>query len=157
VVDAPAQAVYESFSGLGGDRGWPPHNRLWQLRGALDRLLGGVGMRRGRRHPTELRPGEALDFWRVEMVEPGHLLRLRAEMKLPGQGWLQFEANERDDGQTDLVQTAYFDSRGLFGLLYWYGIYPLHGLVFSSMIAAVAERARLIARHSIFHRQQAAQ
>ncbi len=157
VVDAPQQAVYESFSGLGGDRGWPPHNWLWQLRGALDRLLGGVGMRRGRRHPTEIRQGEALDFWRVEMVDPGHLLRLRAEMKLPGQGWLQFEANEREDGQTDLVQTAYFDSRGLFGLLYWYGIYPLHGLVFSSMITAVAERARIIARHSIFHRQKPVQ
>jgi hypothetical protein len=95
-VDAPATTVYHAFSGLGGDRGWPPDNWLWRLRGTLDRLLGGVGMRRGRRHPEELRQGEALDFWRVELVEVDHLLRLRAEMKLPGQGWLQFEAKNRE-------------------------------------------------------------
>ncbi len=140
-VAAPAAAVFRSFTGLGGARGWPPANWLWRLRGALDRLVGGVGMRRGRRHPERLRPGDALDFWRVEAIEPNRLLRLRAEMKLPGQGWLQFEANGRDDGRTDLVQTAYYAPRGLFGLLYWYGIYPLHGLIFSRMITAVAARA----------------
>lgn len=140
-VDAPKAAVFQAFSGLGGERGWPPYNFLWQVRGALDRLVGGVGMRRGRRHPDELRQGEALDFWRVELVQPPNLLRLRAEMKLPGQGWLQFETQERSDGSTDLIQTAYFVSKGLFGLLYWYGIYPLHGLIFSRMITAVADRA----------------
>ena len=145
-VDAPQSAVFRTFCGLGGDRGWPPYNWLWQARGAIDRLVGGVGMRRGRRHPDELRQGEALDFWRVEMVEPDHLLRLRAEMKLPGRGWLQFEANSREDGRTDLVQTAYFASKGLSGLLYWYGIYPLHGLIFSRMIKAVAESAMELAR-----------
>jgi uncharacterized protein YbjT (DUF2867 family) len=146
VVEAEQTAVFQAFSGLGGERGWPPFNWLWRLRGLLDRLVGGVGMRRGRRHPDELRQGEALDFWRVEKVEPNHLLRLRAEMKLPGRGWLQFEAQERDDGRINLVQTAYFASKGLLGLVYWYGIYPLHGIIFSRMIEAVAERANSLSR-----------
>ena len=140
-VEAPPPAVFRSFCGVGGDRGWPPYNWLWQLRGTMDRLLGGVGMRRGRRHPNELRQGEALDFWRVEVVEPDHLLRLHAEMKMPGQGWLQFEAFDRDDGRTDLVQTAYFASKGLAGVLYWYSLYPIHGLIFSRMIDAIARQA----------------
>lgn len=140
-VRTTPQNLFRAFTNLGGVRGWPPDNWLWQLRGMLDRLVGGVGMRRGRRHPQELRRGEALDFWRVEAVEPDHLLRLRAEMKLPGRGWLQFEANPRSDGQTDLVQTAYFAPKGLSGLLYWYGIYPLHGAIFSRMIQYVANQA----------------
>lgn len=141
VVDAPPAVVYAEFSSLGGKKGWPPFTWLWNLRGALDRLIGGVGMRRGRRHPQELRLAEALDFWRVEKVVPDALLRLRAEMKLPGRGWLQFEAQPRKDGRTDLIQTAYFDSKGLLGLLYWYGIYPLHGLIFSRMIKTIAQNA----------------
>lgn len=148
-VAVPPWAVFRAFSGLGGERGWPPANWLWQLRGALDRLVGGVGMRRSRRHPDKLRQGEALDFWRVEKVQPDRLLRLRAEMKLPGNGWLQYEASEREDGGTDLVQTAYFVPRGLLGLLYWYGIYPLHGFVFSRLIEAVAQDARTLARTSV--------
>jgi uncharacterized protein YbjT (DUF2867 family) len=147
IVDASPSAVFHAFTGLGGDRGWPPDNWLWQIRGAMDRLVGGVGMRRGRRHPDKLRQGETLDFWRVELVQPNHLLRLRAEMRLPGQGWLQFEANERNDGNTDLVQTSYFASKGLAGLLYWYGLYPLHGLVFSRMIDSIAQRAAEICYH----------
>lgn len=145
-VEAEATAVFQAFSGLGGERGWPPFNWLWQARGLLDRLVGGVGLRRGRRHPDELRQGEALDFWRVERIEPGRLLRLRAEMKLPGSGWLQFETHEREDGRTTLVQTAYFTPKGLFGLLYWYGIYPLHGVIFSRMIEAVAQQAQSLSR-----------
>lgn len=156
VVEAEVTAVFQAFSGLGGERGWPPYNWLWQARGLLDRLIGGVGMRRGRRHPDNLRQGEALDFWRVELVEPNHLLRLRAEMKLPGLGWLQFEASPRDDGRTDLVQTAYFASKGLFGLLYWYSVYPLHGLIFSRMIEAVAERALAISQKTTAVKQQVA-
>ncbi|KAA3662110.1 MAG: SDR family NAD(P)-dependent oxidoreductase [Chloroflexi bacterium] len=140
-VDVAQTAVFRAFTGLGGKRGWPPFSWLWVLRGILDRMVGGVGMRRGRRHPDELRQGEALDFWRVEQVEPNQLLRLRAEMKLPGRGWLQFEANPLADGRTNLVQTAYFASKGLFGLLYWYGIYPLHGIIFSRMIDYIARRA----------------
>ena len=142
-VSAPASVVFREFSSLGGEKGWPPFTWLWHLRGALDRLIGGVGMRRGRRHPRELRVGEALDFWRVEKVESGKLIRLRAEMKLPGRGWLQFEAQPRGDGRTDLIQTAYFDSKGLLGLLYWYGIYPLHMLIFSSMIENKIGRAHV--------------
>ncbi len=149
-IDAPVTAVFRAFSGLGGERGWPPFNWLWHLRGLLDRLVGGVGMRRGRRHPDELRQGEALDFWRVERVEADHLLRLRAEMKLPGRGWLQFEAHQQEDGRTNLVQTAYFAPKGLFGLLYWYGIYPLHGVIFSRMIESVAQRASSLSQEVVF-------
>ena len=140
-VAASPETVFQVFSGLGGDRGWPPFNWLWQARGAIDRIVGGVGMRRGRRHPDQLREGEALDFWRVEAIQPGRLLRLRAEMKLPGRGWLQFEALPLEDDQTELVQTAYFTPKGLPGLLYWYGIYPLHGAIFARMIDSVARSA----------------
>lgn len=142
-VPASAHSVFRAFTGLGGRRGWPD-NWLWHLRGALDRLVGGVGLRRGRRHPDRLRVGEALDFWRVEDVEADRMLRLRAEMRVPGRAWLQFEAAPREDGQTDLVQTAYFEAKGLLGLLYWYGVYPLHGLVFSRMIDHVARRAKAL-------------
>lgn len=141
IVSAPSDLVYRAFTSLGGHRGWPPYTLLWQIRGALDRLVGGVGMRRGRRHPQELRQGEALDFWRVEAVQPPSLLRLRAEMKLPGHGWLQFEAKALEDGSTELVQTAFFAPKGLGGLIYWYSIYPLHSLIFSKMIEAIASTA----------------
>jgi hypothetical protein len=141
MVDASPETVYQAFSGLGGERGWPPYNWLWRVRGAIDRLVGGVGLRRGRRHPDELREGEALDFWRVEAIQPDRLLRLRAEMKLPGRGWLQFEAQPVQEGQTKLVQTAFFAPKGLSGLLYWYSIYPLHGMIFAKMISAIAQSA----------------
>jgi uncharacterized protein YndB with AHSA1/START domain len=141
-VQAPPAAVFRTFAGIGGKRGWPVFHWLWEVRGLLDRLVGGVGMRRGRRHPDQLRVGDALDFWRVEAVEPNHLLVLRAEMKLPGSGWLKFEAIPITDGRaTRLVQTAYFASKGLWGLLYWYGVYPLHQVVFSKMIHAIAAQA----------------
>ena len=141
-VQAPPEVVFRTFAGIGGKRGWPAFNWLWGFRGLLDRLVGGVGMRRGRRHPDHLRVGDALDFWRVEAVEPNHLLVLRAEMKLPGSGWLKFEASPTADGRaTRLVQTAYFASKGLWGLLYWYGVYPLHQVVFSKMIHAIAAQA----------------
>jgi len=145
-VNASPELVYKSFSGLGGERGWPPFNWLWRVRGAVDRLVGGVGMRRGRRHPDKLREGEALDFWRVEALQPGRLLRLRAEMKLPGRGWLQYETKPNKEGQTELVQTAYFAPKGLSGLVYWYGIYPLHGLIFSKTIEEIVKRAEQSAR-----------
>jgi uncharacterized protein YbjT (DUF2867 family) len=142
MVNATPANVYRVFSGIGGKRGWPSYNWLWGMRGILDRLVGGVGMRRGRRHPDELREGDALDFWRVEAVEPDHLIRLRAEMKLPGQGWLQFEVKPGATvNSAELVQTAFFASKGLFGLLYWYGLYPLHGVIFSKMINNVAMQA----------------
>jgi hypothetical protein len=145
VVRASSSEVYRAFTGLGGERGWLYANWAWRLRGILDRLVGGVGLRRGRRHPIDVRAGDALDFWRVEAVEPDHLLRLRAEMKVPGDAWLQFEAASQAEGETLLVQTAFFAPRGLSGFLYWYLLYPLHGLIFSGMIRNVArwaERSR---------------
>jgi uncharacterized protein YbjT (DUF2867 family) len=142
-VNASPQAVYRTFSGMGGERGWPPDNRLWRVRGAIDRLIGGVGMRRGRRHPDQLHEGEALDFWRVEAIEPDRKLRLRAEMKLPGRGWLQYEANDIEEGQSELTQTAYFAPKGLLGLVYWYGSYPVHSLIFARTIEEIARRAEI--------------
>lgn len=140
-VAAPPEAVYRVFAGIGGARGWYCANWIWRLRGVLDRLVGGVGLRRGRRHPDDLRAGDALDFWRVEAVEPGQRLRLRAEMKLPGQAWLQFEARSQPDGFTLLKQTAFFAPHGLSGLLYWYVLYPVHALIFAGLIREIARRA----------------
>jgi len=142
-VNAPQQKVYNAFTSLGGNKGWLTFEWAWKLRGILDRLVGGVGFRRGRRHPQNLRVGDALDFWRVEAIKPGQLLRLRAEMKVPGRAWLEFQATDAGDQKTKLVQTAYFAPKGLFGLLYWYGLYPIHSLIFSSMIDHVAEDAEL--------------
>ncbi|MCO5207713.1 MAG: SDR family oxidoreductase [Anaerolineae bacterium] len=139
-VAASPQSVFAAFSGLGGERGWPPYQWLWVLRGWLDRAVGGVGLRRGRRHPDELWVGDAVDFWRVEAVEPDHMVRLRAEMKLPGNAWLQFETMHSGD-DTKLVQTAYFAPKGLLGYLYWYALYPMHGPIFSRMIDYVATTA----------------
>jgi uncharacterized protein YndB with AHSA1/START domain len=141
VVDAPPSDVFNTFSRIGGDRGWAYMNWTWNVRGAFDRLIGGVGMRRGRRDPDTLRVGDALDFWRVEAVEPDHLIRLRAEMKVPGDAWLQFEATPLADSKTRLTQTAYFASKGLGGLAYWYVLYPIHGAIFSGMIRNLSEEA----------------
>ncbi len=143
LVSAGAGAVYRSFASLGGTRGWLYLNWTWQLRGMLDRLCGGVGMRRGRRDPQELRAGEALDFWRVEAVEPGRLIRLRAEMRVPGRAWLEFRAVAQDAGGTLLTQTAFFEPKGLPGLLYWYALYPVHSLIFSGLIRKIAAAAAL--------------
>ncbi|KPK83031.1 MAG: epimerase [Gemmatimonas sp. SM23_52] len=128
----PRQA-FRPIRGLGGDVGWHYANWLWRLRGFLDLLVGGVGSRRGRRDPEELTPGDTLDFWRVEAYEPEATLRLFAEMKLPGRAWLQFEV-EPEGGGSRVRQTAIFDPVGLFGLLYWYALYPLHQLVFAGML-----------------------
>ncbi|NDJ78624.1 MAG: SDR family oxidoreductase [Chloroflexi bacterium] len=145
VAASPATA-FRVVSSLGGARGWPTFNWAWRLRGVMDRLVGGVGLRRGRRHPDELRVGDALDFWRVEAVEPGHLVRLRAEMKVPGRAWLQFKIEPSAHGTTTLAQTAFFAPKGLFGFLYWYVLYPIHGLVFSSMIRKLAQQAEHMER-----------
>lgn len=141
-VAASPAAVFHAFTRIGGTWGWPSFDWLWRIRGGLDRAIGGVGFRRGRRDENVLRPGDTVDFWRVEAVEPDHLLRLRAEMKVPGRAWLQFEAKPQDDGGTLLVQTAFFAPKGLSGLLYWYALYPLHGLIFSRMIQALARRSQ---------------
>jgi uncharacterized protein YbjT (DUF2867 family) len=148
-VAADPASVYGAFSGLGGRRGWLYANWAWLLRGVLDRLLGGVGYRRGRRHPDQLRVGDALDFWRVEVAEPGRALRLRAEMKLPGKAWLQFRCHPRPDGTTLLEQTAFYAPKGLLGLVYWYLLYPAHALIFSGLIRAVGRRAARVAATSL--------
>ncbi len=140
-VQAPAADVFRVFSGLGGARGWLTFDWAWQARGLLDQLVGGVGLRRGRRDPDDVRVGDALDFWRVESVEPDHLLRLRAEMKVPGRAWLQFEVEPGGAGRSKLVQTAYFAPKGLGGLLYWYLLYPLHALIFAQMPRRIAQLA----------------
>jgi len=141
-VNASQHVVFQTFTSLGGDKGWLTFEWAWKLRGIMDRLVGGVGFRRGRRHPQNLRVGDALDFWRVEAIKPDELLRLRAEMKVPGRAWLEFQAIQTGD-QTKLVQTAYFAPKGLGGLFYWYGLYPFHSLIFSSMIDHIAEDAEL--------------
>lgn len=140
-VAAPPETVYCSFAGLGGTRGWLYMNWVWHLRGLFDRIVGGVGMRRGRRDPDHLRVGEALDFWRVEAVEPGHLIRLRAEMKVPGRAWLQFHVHPQAADRAILSQTAYFAPKGVWGLVYWYLLYPIHKVIFAGMIRKIAERA----------------
>ncbi len=140
-VAASPSEVFRTFTGLGGRRGWLYATWLWRLRGALDRLVGGVGLRRGRRHPDDVRVGDAIDFWRVERVEQDQLLRLRAEMKVPGDAWLQFETSPTAGGQTLMRQTAYFVPKGLSGLLYWYALYPIHRVIFSGLIQKVALRA----------------
>jgi uncharacterized protein YbjT (DUF2867 family) len=123
---------------IGGKTGWYYGNSLWRLRGFLDLLVGGAGLRRGRRDPEWLIPGDTVDFWRVEAFEPDSLLRLFAEMKLPGRAWLQFEVTGGDAGTT-ICQTAIFDSVGIYGLLYWYALYPLHELVFAGMLRGIVK------------------
>jgi uncharacterized protein YbjT (DUF2867 family) len=145
VIDASPEAAYRAFASLGGATGWLYMNWAWQVRGMLDRLAGGVGMRRGRRDAHDVRVGDALDFWRVEAVEPGALMRLRAEMKVPGRAWLQFQARRQPDGRTLLSQTAFFAPRGLWGLVYWYALYPMHQLIFGGMIRRLGERSRVAA------------
>ena len=140
-VVASPDAVYRVFTGIGGRRGWYFANWLWRIRGLIDRVIGGAGLRRGRRHPDELRIGDALDFWRVEALEPGRSMRLRAEMKTPGRAWLQYEALAAPDGAAELVQTAAFIPRGLMGLVYWYALYPVHAWIFRGMVRAIARRA----------------
>ncbi len=140
---ASPRALFDTFASLGGTKGWLYADWLWELRGALDRLAGGCGTRRGRRSQTDLRAGDAIDFWRVEAYEPGKLLRLRAEMRLPGSAWLQFEALPRAGGST-LRQTAFFEPRGLFGYLYWYGVAPFHGFVFANMAKRIALEAETL-------------
>jgi uncharacterized protein YbjT (DUF2867 family) len=145
LLDLPPAPVFRAYTGLGGERGWLYMNWTWRIRGWIDKLVGGVGLRRGRRHPDEIRVGEALDFWRVEAVEAERLIRLRAEMKVPGKAWLEFQSLPQPDGKTLLTQTAFFAPRGLWGFLYWYGLYPIHSFIFSGMIRKIAERAGMLA------------
>lgn len=140
-TSAPPDAVWREVCAIGGDAGWPSAEWLWWIRGVLDRLVGGIGMRRGRRHPTELRVGDPLDFWRVETLVPDRVLRLRAEMKLPGDAWLEWQLESLPGGGTRLVQLARFHPRGLLGVAYWYAVAPFHAFVFEPMAQRLAHRA----------------
>lgn len=140
-IAAPPGAVYRAVCRVGGGHGWYAADWLWRVRGAMDRLVGGPGLRRGRRHPETVGYGDALDFWRVRHVEPDRRLELIAEMKLPGEATLTFEIEPDGDGSR-LVQTARFMPRGLFGLVYWWMVVPLHHVVFDGMLGGI-ERAAL--------------
>jgi hypothetical protein len=143
-VDVPPAQAFKAIREIGGDNGWYAYDWAWKLRGFIDLLLGGVGVRRGRPHPSLLRVGDAVDFWRVEAYQPDHLLRLAAEMKVPGRAWLEFEVLPEGSGSA-IRQTAVFDPRGLSGLVYWYALYPIHGAVFSGMLGGIAKAATRIA------------
>ena len=138
-LNIPPTLTFKPIQRIGGDTGWYAWNWLWRLRGFLDLLVGGVGMRRGRAHFEILRVGDTVDFWRVEEHDPNHFLRLAAEMKLPGRAWLEFEVTG-DDFSSTIRQTATFDPVGLLGLIYWYALYPLHQLVLAGMLRGIADK-----------------
>ncbi|MFI6287850.1 SDR family oxidoreductase [Streptomyces sp. NPDC051018] len=140
-VDASPTALWRVIEGIGGDNGWYSFPLAWAVRGWLDRLAGGVGLRRGRRDAARLRVGDSLDFWRVEEIEPRRLLRLRAEMKLPGLAWLEMYAEQSPDGRTRYRQRALFHPRGLLGHAYWWSVSPFHAVVFGGMARNIARTA----------------
>lgn len=140
LVSVSPSKAWESFVSLGGDRGWLFWNWLWRLRGLLDRVVGGPGLRRGRRHPTELKTGDSLDFWRVEHASAPHSLILRAEMRLPGRAWMNWETQAEGNGSR-ISMNAYFEPKGLLGVLYWKSLTLVHRFMFNGLIKAVARNA----------------
>ena len=139
LVKAAAEKLWPAVIGIGGKTGWYYADWLWHLRGWMDRLVGGPGLGRGRRDPAEVQAGDALDFWRVLVVDPGHRLKLVAEMKLPGEAVLELILTECFDGTTEVRQCARYKPRGLLGLLYWYSVLPFHRLVFVGMLKGIAK------------------
>ena len=141
-VAVPPETAFDTIRRLGGETGWLYGDALWHLRGWIDQLMGGVGFRKGRRHETRLRVGDAVDFWRVEALEPGRLLRLRAEMQMPGRAWLQFDVTpgSDEDARTQVTQTVFFEPKGLMGALYWNAVRPVHGLLFAGQLRALEAR-----------------
>ncbi|MCA2000676.1 MAG: SDR family oxidoreductase [Chloroflexi bacterium] len=144
LLDLPAETVFRAYSGVGGARGWMYMDWAWALRGWMDKAIGGVGLRRGRRHPDEIRTGESLDFWRVEAIEQNKRMLLRAEMKLPGKAWLEFISEPQADGKTLFTVCAYFEPFGLPGFLYWYAMWPFHKFIFDGLARRLASRARVL-------------
>jgi uncharacterized protein YbjT (DUF2867 family) len=144
-VNASPHSAMTPIRQIGGKRGWYYGNWLWELRGFLDLLVGGVGVRRGRRDPEIPYVGDTVDFWRVELYEPDRFLRLRAEMKVPGRAWLEFEVSELESPEgmprCSIRQTAFFDPVGLFGLCYWYSLYIVHQFVFAGMLRNIGRHA----------------
>jgi hypothetical protein len=146
-VACPPAQVFEAILCLGGLTGWHAWPVLWRIRGVLDQIQGGVGSRRGRRDPTCVLPGDTVDFWRVEELEPDRLLRLVAEMKAPGRAWLQFDLMSLADGQTRIVQTALWDPVGLAGHAYWLSLWPFHQVMFPAMIQGIARDSGCLLLH----------
>ncbi len=144
-VPVDAKHVFDSFASIGGERGWLVWTWAWRIRGLIDQLVGGPGIRRGRRHPTQLLTGDVLDFWRVEKVEVNRCLVLRAEMKVPGRAWLSWEARPTESG-CELIQTALFAPDGFWGFIYWYSMYPAHQFIFEAMCQAIARDAVKLSR-----------
>jgi len=141
ITPASVESLWKTVEQIGGDNGWYGSDFLWFLRGLLDRLIGGVGLRRGRRDPLHLRVGDSLDFWRVEIVEPEKVLKLYAEMILPGKAWLEFKIEKLPNGESKLTQEASYSPRGLGGQLYWFAVSPLHFLVFPTMLRNIVRSA----------------
>lgn len=142
-IDAPAEAAYRAVCRIGGGQGYYAADWLWRIRGFIDRLVGGPGLRRGRRNPENVRFGEALDFWRVTSIERNRRLELRAEMRLPGQASLEFRIDSNPDKPSPcrVIQTARFKPKGLSGLVYWYAVWPFHGFVFRGMVRGIRRAA----------------
>ena len=141
---APSSVLFECVQSVGGPVGWHYAEPLWEIRGWLDRAIGGVGLRRGRRDPKRVYVGDALDFWRVEDVVPGERLLLHAEMKVPGDAWLEFRVRPFRDNfpnQSELVQTAFFAPTPFWGKLYWYALYPIHWFIFRGMASEITRHA----------------
>ncbi|MEJ2485736.1 MAG: SDR family oxidoreductase [Anaerolineales bacterium] len=148
LLEMPPEVVFKAYTGIGGERGWLYMDWAWAIRGWMDKLVGGVGLRRGRRDPDEIRAGESLDFWRVESITPNRAMLLRAEMRTPGKAWLEFESIPQPEGKTLLKLGAYFAARGLGGLLYWYSLFPIHKFIFDGMIRNLTKRAAEISQTS---------
>jgi uncharacterized protein YbjT (DUF2867 family) len=144
LLDVKPESVFRAYTGIGGERGWMYMDWSWALRGWMDKVIGGVGLRRGRRHPDEIRTGESLDFWRVELVEKNRTMRLRAEMKVPGKAWLEFISEPQAEGKTLFTVCAYFEPFGLPGFLYWYAMWPFHKFIFDGLAKQLASRARVL-------------
>lgn len=142
--DAPVAATWAAITSIGGDAGWPAYDWAWRLRAVIDRLVGGPGMRRGRRHPSEVRPGDTMDWWRVVAVEPERRLTLIAEMRLPGSAVLELETAPRQEGGSTITATAYFHPAGVWGLLYWFALLPIHRRIFRGLAGGLASAAAML-------------
>jgi hypothetical protein len=140
-ANVPAPVLFDYICRIGGNFGWYYANVLWKIRGGLDRAIGGVGLRRGRRDPARIFIGDAVDFWRVGDFEPERRLLLHAEMKVPGDAWLEFRVQTLDAGQSELIQTAYFRPAPIWGYLYWYLLYPIHWIIFRGMARRIVQAA----------------
>ncbi len=142
IANATAESLWEVIEGVGGENGWYSFPLAWETRGLIDRIFGGPGLRRGRRNPKNLLVGEIVDFWRVEECQRGKLLRLRAEMKMPGLAWLDLEVRQDENGEVEYHQHATYHPKGLLGHLYWFSVWPFHGFVFGSMVRNITAAAK---------------